>query len=245
MTSLKLLSLDLFETLVHFKAHDFDSRSTLINALQKHPEVPEIPFDDLYSEYYHMVRTNMRNYEIEEEIRNDHILLNIWRNHNIQITPELEQTALNVIITYFDNVTNLIQPFSGVYETLENLKEKFTLVLLSNHSWAPNGEEVLSHFQLEDYFDKIIFSGKIGYKKPSSKIFDVILKSFPMKRENILHCGDDYVADVIGALKYGCKALWIENTRTHDSYFEVEDHPNFLGKISEIKDLPGFLETIE
>ena len=65
-----------------------------------------------------------------------------------------------------------------------------------------------------------------------------------MKRENIIHCGDDYIAYVIGALKYGFKALWIENTRTGHSDFQVKDHPNYLGSISEIKDLPNFLEAI-
>ena len=134
MTSFKVLSLDLFETLVHFKGQEFDSRSTLMRALQEHPEVPKIPFESIYSEYYHMVRMNMRNYEIEEEFRNDHILLDIWRNYNIEITPELQQTALNVIMSYFEDVTSLIQPFSGVYEVLDNLKDRFTLVLLSNHS---------------------------------------------------------------------------------------------------------------
>jgi putative hydrolase of the HAD superfamily len=146
-------------------------------------------------------------------------------------------------MTYFENVTNLIQPFSNVHETLDLLKDRFTLVLLSNHSWAPNGEEVLSHFQLDDYFEKVIFSGKIGYKKPSTKIFDEILKFFPMKRENIIHCGDDYIADVIGALKYGFKALWIENARLGHLDLQVENHPNYIGSISEIKELPEFLEA--
>ena len=171
MTSLKVLSLDLFETLVHFKAQEFDSRSTLITALQKYPEVPQIPLEDLYSEYHQIVRSNMRNYDIEEEFRNDHILLDIWRNHGVPITPELEQTALNVIITYFENVTSLIQPFSGVYEVLDNLRDNYTLVLLSNHSWAPNGEEVYHIFNWKIISIRSSFPGKLV----------IIYNNFPKK----------------------------------------------------------------
>ena len=65
-----------------------------------------------------------------------------------------------------------------------------------------------------------------------------------MKKETILHCGDDYVADIVGALKYGFKALWIENTKTKHSDYQIKSHPNFLGSISEIKELPSFLESI-
>ena len=244
MTSLDIISLDLFETLVHFKSHAFDSRSTLHKALQKHPEVPNIPFETICSNYYQMVQSNIKNYELEREFRNDQILLDIWKQKSIQITPELEQTAYNVITTYFEDVTSLIQPFSGVYETLDYLKDRFKLVLLSNHSWAPNGEDVITHFQLKDYFDKVIFSGDMGFKKPSPMIFDKIIKFFPMKKENILHCGDDYIADIGGALNYVFKALWIENSRTKTTDQKIENHPNFLGGISEIKELPEFLEAL-
>ena len=245
MTSFDIVSLDLFETLVHFKAHSFDSRSTLENAFQNHPEVPKIPFEIVYTNYYQIVRSNMRNYESETEFRNDQVLLDIWKDlHNVEITPKLKKLAYSVITTYFKDVTNLIQPFPDVYKTLDYLSDNYKLVLLSNHSWAPNGEELITHFQLREYFDKIIFSGDVGFKKPSPRIFDIITSHFQTKKENILHCGDDYIADIIGALRYGFKALWIENSKIKPEEQLMKNHPNYLGGISEIKELPDFLEAL-
>ena len=45
MPDIKVISLDLFETLVHFESHNFDSRSTLDKALKSVENVPEIPFE--------------------------------------------------------------------------------------------------------------------------------------------------------------------------------------------------------
>ncbi len=244
MNSIKTISLDLFETLVHFNAKEFNSRVTLEKALQSHPNVPEIPFEDLYSQYYTIVRKKMRDYTTEIEFRNDEILLQIWENYQFPVTANLEKTAFKVMTSYFSDVTHLVSPFKGVYNTLDYLIDKeIQLILLSNHSWAPNGWELIEYYNLTDYFTKIIFSADVGYKKPSPKIFHFINESFPDSNSSeILHIGDDILADVGGALRYGIKALWIENSRFNTLTDNYSNHPNYLGKISNIRDLPTFLE---
>ncbi|MHA1993384.1 MAG: HAD family hydrolase [Candidatus Hodarchaeales archaeon] len=244
MTAIDTISLDLFETLVHFSAQKFDSRLTLKKALQMHPESPEIPYNLVYSQYYEIVRKKMRDYSSEKEFRNDEILLQIWEQSNVPITAELEKIAFNVMSSYFTDVKHLVSPFSGVYETLDYLVEKgIQLILLSNHSWAPNGWELVDHYNFTEYFSKIIFSADIGYKKPSPKMFHHINDTFPeSKQSDILHIGDDLLADIEGALEYGIKTLWIENSRSKGEENDYLDHPNYLGKILNIRDLPKFLD---
>ena len=245
MNSIQVISLDLFETLVHFRSQKFDSQSTLESALQTHSQVPEIPFEIVYSQYYEIVRRKMRDYLTEHEFRNDEILLQIWEQNNVPITTELKKIAFNVISTYFADVTHLVTPFSGVYDTLDYLvQQEMKLILLSNHSWAPNGWELVNHYKFADYFSKIIFSADIGYKKPSPKIFQHITETFPdLEPVNILHIGDDLHADIGGGLEYGIKALWIENSQSKGKESDYWNHPNYLGKISNIRDLPDYLEN--
>ncbi len=244
MSSISTISLDLFETLVHFSAQKFNSRETLEKALQTHPKVPEIPFEIVYSQYYEIVRKKMRDYNTENEFRNDEILLQIWEQNSYPVTEELEQIAFNVMSYYFADVTHLVSPFSGVYDTLDYLIENgLQLILLSNHSWAPNGWELVNHYNLTDYFSKIIFSADVGFKKPSPRIFHHINEAFPSsKQSDILHVGDDLLTDIDGALKYGIKALWIENSRSKADESDFWNHPNYLGKIPNIRALPAFLE---
>jgi HAD superfamily hydrolase (TIGR01549 family) len=209
-----------------------------------HPESPEIPYELIYSKYYKIIRKKMRDYDNEREFRNDEVLLQIWEQSNVPITEELEKIAFKVMSSYFANVIHLVTPFSGVYTTLDFLIEKgIQLILLSNHSWAPNGWELVDHYKFTKYFSKIIFSADIGYKKPSPKIFHQIIDTFPdSKQSDILHIGDDLLADIAGALEYGIKTLWIENSRSRGKESDYLDHPNYLGKIPNIRDLPEFLE---
>ncbi|MHA1975369.1 MAG: HAD family hydrolase [Candidatus Hodarchaeales archaeon] len=247
MNSIGIISLDLFETLVHFSAQKFDSRVTLERALQTHPETPKIPYEIVYSQYHDIVRTKIRDYCTEQEFRNDEILLQIWEQNSIPVTEELKKIAFNVMSSYFEDVTHLVSPFPGVYDTLDYLIENnMNLLLLSNHSWAPNGWELMNHYNFTNYFSKIIFSADIGYKKPSSKIFHLINETFPESHpSNVLHIGDDLLADIGGALEYGIKALWIENSREKGQESDYLDHPNYLGKIPNIRDLPDFLENFK
>ena len=243
MSKIKIVSLDLFETLVHFEAKKFDSRSTLYKALQSVDSIPDIPFDTIYKDYYQIVREKMRDHTSEEEFRNDKVLLDIWKTHSVQITPELENLAFSVMTSYFSEVSHLIQPFPGVYDTLQFLLDQgMLLVLVSNHSWSQNGWEIIDIYGFEKYFSKIVFSADIGFKKPSAKIFNIVKETFTgYKANEILHIGDDIQADVFGALKYGIKAVWIRNTKYLDLEEIILDHPYYLGAINSIEEVSTIL----
>ncbi|MCK4849088.1 MAG: HAD family hydrolase, partial [Candidatus Heimdallarchaeota archaeon] len=95
---------------------------------------------------------------------------------------------------------------------------------------------------LTQFFSRMIFSSELGFKKPSSKIFDVIRETFPdYTTDEIVHIGDDIRADVYGALKYGIKAVWIKNPRYLDLEAAILDHPSYLGAINSIQDAPSIL----
>lgn len=239
MKQIQLISFDLFETLVHFKSHAFNSRVTLNKAIQSSSDAPSIPFEVLYDSYYQIIRSHMRDYEIEVEIRNDEVLLDIWKKHHIEETPQLRKIAYEIMTNYFSDVVHLVEPFPDVSETLQSLKDEgLVLILTSNHSWAPNGMDILNHYGLNHFFDHILFSADVGFRKPSPKIFRHISNLYPkMKREAIIHCGDDLIADISGALKYGFKASWINRTAENTEMTDIKGHPNFLGTISEIHDI--------
>ncbi|MHA1940275.1 MAG: HAD family hydrolase [Candidatus Hodarchaeales archaeon] len=243
MGQIKLLSFDLFETLVHFKSHNFNSRETLDRALRSSPDAPKIPFEDLFDSYYRIIRSHMRNYEIEEEISNDKVLLDIWKSHQIVETSRLREIAKEIMTNYFSDVVHLIEPFPDVSKTLKLLKDEgLILILTSNHSWSQNGQDILNHFNLHQFFDQILFSADIGFRKPSPRIFKQISNLYPnIKNDSIIHCGDDLIADISGALKYGFKASWINRAKMDTQNADIQNHPNFLGSISEIKEIRTYI----
>ena len=243
MTDIKVVSLDLFETLVHFNSELFDSRVALEKAFENHPNAPSLSFDLVYSQYREIVRSRMQNYDEEIEFRNEEVLVKIWEANHVSNYSQIEEIALSIMIDYFKTVTSLIDPIIGVFDALEAFRDSgFHLILLSNHSFARNGVEIMNKMNLTQFFSRMIFSSELGFKKPSSKIFDVIRETFPdYTTDEIVHVGDDIHADVYGALKYGIKAVWIKNPRYLDLEAAILDHPSYLGAINSIQDAPSIL----
>jgi len=243
MSEIKVVSLDLFETLVHFNSELFDSRVALEKAFENHPNAPSLSFNLVYSQYREIVRSRIQNYDEELEFRNEDVLVEIWEANRIKVNPKIEEMALSIMIDYFNVVTPLIDPITGVFDTLEAFRASGqNLILLSNHSFARNGVEIMSKLNLTQFFTKMIFSAELGYKKPSPKIFDLIRDTFPdYSKEEIVHIGDDIRADVYGALKYGIKAIWIKNPRYLDLEDVIRDHPNYLGAKNSIQDVSTLL----
>jgi FMN phosphatase YigB (HAD superfamily) len=59
-------------------------------------------------------------------------------------------------------------------------------------------------------FEAIIASGDVGYEKPSPEIFRKASKLLNIPASYILHVGDKYGEDYVGAYNAGLKALLLD-----------------------------------
>jgi len=242
MNSFDIVSLDLFSTLVYVDRKTFDSYQALKSALLQSDEfnLQSGLLDEIIEAYYLQVRSEMSDYNKEEEFRNEDLLKNVCEEKKIGITSNIEKIVAKTIAFYFDEAVSLIHPYPGVHEILTYLLEKkYQLVLTSNHSYPKNGWDVLKKYDLTKYFNRIVFSGDIGWKKPSKKIFTYAFKDMNYSnKDRIIHIGDNLEADIRGALDYGIKAIWIFSTYKKN---EIEEPTGIHGKITHIKDITQFL----
>jgi putative hydrolase of the HAD superfamily len=84
----------------------------------------------------------------------------------------------------------------------------FKLAVLSN--WDTTLFRTLDEFGLTPYFDVIVASLVEGVEKPHPRLFEILTERSAVKAKNILHVGDDPVADVNGARGAGMYALLID-----------------------------------
>jgi putative hydrolase of the HAD superfamily len=102
----------------------------------------------------------------------------------------------------------------SILPMLQYLKnEGYSLNISSNTGYIEGStmEATLKNIGIWEYFNFCIFSDQIGLSKPSVDFYDKVLERSGCKKEEILHVGDNYKADFEGALKYGFKALHINN----------------------------------
>ncbi len=75
-------------------------------------------------------------------------------------------------------------------------------------------EKILEYYQMSNFFEKLIYSGDVGYLKPHSEIFKVGQNHLELEPHQILHIGDDWNADIVGAKNMGWKTLWISHGKS-------------------------------
>ena len=61
-------------------------------------------------------------------------------------------------------------------------------------------------FGIADYFDSLTISSEVGFLKPRREIFESSLKSLNVEPHEVLHVGDLFKADVVGATSSGMNA---------------------------------------
>ncbi len=88
---------------------------------------------------------------------------------------------------------------SDLFDTLDSQGTPF--VLLTN--WDARVRSVLNDHGLQDRFSHIFISSEIGSEKPDRGIFDFAASTLNIKPSRILHVGDHYKQDVLGARNAG------------------------------------------
>jgi putative hydrolase of the HAD superfamily len=104
---------------------------------------------------------------------------------------------------------NRVEFYADVRPALERLRAKYRLFALSN------GNADLERCGIADLFDGHINASAAGAAKPDARIFAHLLRTAGVPPIEVLHVGDDPLADVVGATQAGMQAVWLNrNART-------------------------------
>lgn len=98
---------------------------------------------------------------------------------------------------------------------LESLKKKgLKLAIVSNNDGRV--KEKCEELGVAGFFDLIVDSGNIGFIKPGAEIFDYTLSNLGLSRYEVIHVGDLYGADILGAMNAGIDPVWFNNKSSPD-----------------------------
>jgi putative hydrolase of the HAD superfamily len=128
--------------------------------------------------------------------------------------PFDNQLIDNLAYEYIEVLPNNNQLFEGTHEILKHLFPKYKLHIITN-GFNEVQYKKLQNSGLSKYFDKIITSEDAGVKKPNPIIFNFALDLAQATSKESLMIGDNWEADVMGAIDNGIDAI----------YFNYEKQP--------------------
>ena len=130
-----------------------------------------------------------------------------------------------------------LSPFKEVPEVLKLLKERnFKLAILSNGTPSLLKELVKSN-KLDNIFDDLFSIEEVGIYKPDSKVYDMPINKYQIKKEEIVFLSAN-TWDVSGGGNYGYNSIWVNRNNN------IFDNLDFKPKI-QITDLKQLLPNIE
>jgi len=99
-------------------------------------------------------------------------------------------------------------PDAGAH--LERMRGRgFRLAVLSNWPLASTIDRYVQAQGWEPLFDAVVVSQRVGAIKPSPEIFAEAARLLGAPPDRILHVGDDWAADVVGATRAGWHAAYL------------------------------------
>lgn len=108
---------------------------------------------------------------------------------------------------YLEELAKFNKLFEGTHELLTYLQAKYKLHIITNgFNEVQNAKLVNSG--IKKYFDQIITSELVGFKKPNPKVFEFALNKSNAKKEESVMIGDSWEADIMGAKNYGMQTIY-------------------------------------
>ena len=103
----------------------------------------------------------------------------------------------------FFSARNRVEFYDDVRPSLTRLRSRYRLFALSN------GNADLVRCGLGDLFAGHITARAAGAAKPDARIFALLSAAAGVEAHQVLHIGDDPLADVVGATQAGMQAVWL------------------------------------
>jgi len=203
---LKVISLDLWDTIIEDREDLEDKRGEIrIKKFMEYLSPLNISLEEAKDAYKKMsdwlFSTQNRT---QRSINTEKQILYFFKLFDI--TPN--KVVLEDVKKVYESAIFEIPPplIEGVIEFLKKLKKlNLKLCILSDAGRTPGWalREILKNYSILEYFDKTFFSDEIGYVKPNKKNFQKIVDEFNVEKNEILHIGDSFEKDILGAKNFG------------------------------------------
>ncbi len=125
--------------------------------------------------------------------------------------------------------------YADVFPTFEGLERSGRGIgLISN--WDVRLMPLLGELGLRERLRWTVVSCQVGAEKPDRAIFQRALDECAVPAQSVLHVGDSYVEDVVGARNAGLHAVWL---RRDGQGVGASDDVEVIGSLVELLDLLG------
>ena len=155
--------------------------------------------------------------------------LNIRAGYGKEESENMAEEAFEI---YFKG-RNAVTFYEGVIETLELLKNDYSLGVVTN------GNADLQVIGIDNLFDYIFSAADLNAHKPDPVMFEAVIDSTGLRAEEICHIGDHPINDVKASLDFGMTPIWFNYEKASFPLEGIE-----VAEFSDWNSLPDLIKQL-
>ena len=220
MNNIKHIFFDLDHTLWHFEKNSSLTFKFLLNKYNINVGLQS--FLKIYMPINFSLWNLYRDDKITKEYLRHNRLKSTFEKLNINIKPSVIDNISDDYVKHLPDNNFLL---NDTITVLDYLFKKYILHIITNGFTEVQNTKIINS-NLKKYFTCIIDSETVGVKKPHSKIFQYAYDiSKATNKNQCLMIGDNYEADVMGAINNGFKAIHLNsnNENLHKDSIIIND----------------------
>ncbi|MEM3613148.1 MAG: HAD family hydrolase [Candidatus Bathyarchaeia archaeon] len=208
MPPIKAVMFDFIGTLVSVKGYNLETSKMKLyrSIVDAGFDVSQKDFLEAYSQAHEKYR--VIRYQKLVEVTNAIWISEALNSLGFKTSPEDTRikTAVNI---FFEDYLSSFRLRKCARQTLEALAGDYKLGLVSNFTYAPVIYAGLRRVGISNFFNVILVSDAVGWRKPHAKIFEEALKRLGVAAEEALYVGDSPEEDIKGAKQLGMKTVFV------------------------------------
>jgi len=210
----KHILFDLDHTLWDFEKNSSEALHEVYDIfdLQKHRKFSGSLFVSKFKE----VNANLWDLYNHDKIDQDYLRKERFKIVLTDLGLEKKEVPDNIGEVYIEICPAKSNVIPYAFEILNYLKEKYQLHIITN-GFEDVQDTKLKSSNLKDYFDKVVTSERVGYKKPSKEMFNKAIEWIGGNKKDFIMIGDNIDTDIKGALNAELDAVFFNPERaSHD-----------------------------
>jgi putative hydrolase of the HAD superfamily len=142
---------------------------------------------------------------------------------------ESDKALADISANYWRNYKANCYVEEEVKAVLKALHSSYRCGVVSNFMVDGGVEELLRDHGIAEYFEFVVTSIKVGWRKPHREIYDTALKLSKVEKEEILFIGDDYICDYVGPKEYGYNAVLLDKKEGDGRFRSLKELVDEMG----------------
>jgi HAD superfamily hydrolase (TIGR01549 family) len=136
------------------------------------------------------------------------------------------KAALNV---FFQDFIDTLELREGAKKLIKQAQQRGKVGLISNFTYAPVIYKSLRKLGISEFFNAVVVSNEVGWRKPSVHIFQEALNRLQVQADEAVYVGDSPIEDIKGAKQIGLKTIFVPSQfNTLKDLYVSKQEPDYI-----------------